>query len=455
MGGFAAAIKGLAVFWGFLLLLAIGVPVFFAMLGAGVLQLWQIDRIAFLGMQVNRIYSGIASFPIMAVPFFILAGEIMNSGMVTRALVDFSRAMLGHIRGGLAHVNIAASVLFAGLSGSAVADTSALGSMLIPAMEKNGYSRSFAAAITAASSVIGPVIPPSGLMVLYAFVMNVDVARMFLGGIVPGLLLAGSLMIVTAFMARRFDFPVANERMPWRQRGRAGLRAFFPLLTPIILLGGILSGYFTPTEAAAVAVAYALLFNICVMICHRLGLVGEDGFGLATFVKILRRTAIQSGVVLLLVGVASGFSQIVAIAGVPAKLTDMMLSVSDNVVVFLLMVNLFLFIVGMVLDAGPAILILGPILAPAAATYGVDPVHFAVMMCLNVTVGLATPPMGLVLFVATSISGARFADIVRAIIPFLLAEIVVIMLVAYVPALTLTLPWLWENGGTLFSGSAG
>ncbi|EKF18601.1 TRAP transporter large permease [Nitratireductor pacificus] len=455
MGGFAFAFKGLTVFWGFLILLALGVPVFFAMIGAGVFQLWQIERMAFLGMQVNRVYSGISSFPIMAVPFFILAGEIMNSGMVTRALVDFSRAMLGHIRGGLAHVNIAASVLFAGLSGSAVADTSALGSMLIPAMEKNGYSRKFAAAITAASSVIGPVIPPSGLMVLYAFVMNVDVARMFLGGIVPGLMLAGALMAVTAFMAHRFDFPVANERMAWKQRGQAGLRAFFPLLTPIILLGGILSGYFTPTEAAAVAVAYALLLNIGVKLGHRFGLIDEDGFGLRAFYGILKRTSIQSGVVLLLVGVASGFSQIVAIAGVPAMLTNAMLSVSDNVLVFLLLVNIFLFIVGMVLDAGPAILILGPILAPAATAYGIEPVHFAVMMCLNVTVGLATPPMGLVLFVATSISGARFSEIVRAIIPFLIAEIVVILLVAYIPVLTLGLPWLWDNWGTIVSGIGG
>lgn len=455
MGGFAFAIKGMAVFWGFLILLALGVPVFFAMIGAGVFQLWQIDRIAFLGMQVNRVYSGISSFPIMAVPFFILAGEIMNSGMVTRALVDFSRAMLGHIRGGLAHVNIAASVLFAGLSGSAVADTSALGSMLIPAMEKNGYSRKFAAAITAASSVIGPVIPPSGLMVLYAFVMNVDVAKMFLGGIIPGLMLAGSLMLVTAFMAHKFDFPIANEKMAWNERGRASLRAFFPLLTPVILLGGILSGYFTPTEAAAVAVAYALLLNISVKIAHRMGLLAEDGFGYMAFFGILRRTAVQSGVVLLLVGVATGFSQIVAIAGVPAMLTDMMLAISDNIYVFLLMVNIFLFIVGMVLDAGPAILILGPILAPAATAYGIDPVHFAVMMCLNVTVGLATPPMGLVLFVATSISGARFSEIVRAIVPFLIAEITIILLVAYVPIFTTGLPWLWDNWGTLFSGSPG
>ncbi|WP_349367805.1 TRAP transporter large permease [Salinarimonas sp.] len=445
MNGVFFALKGLAVFWGFLILLVIGVPVFFAMMGAGAFQLWQLDRLPFLSMQVNRIFSGIASFPIMAVPFFILAGEIMNSGMVTRALVDFSRSMLGHIRGGLAHVNIAASVLFAGLSGSAVADTSALGSMLIPAMEKNGYSRKFAAAITAASSVIGPVIPPSGLMVLYAFVMNVDVAKMFLGGIVPGLLLAGSLMVVTAFLAKKHDFPVANAKATWGERGQAGLRAFFPLMTPVILLGGILSGFFTPTEAAAVAVAYALILNVGVKLGFKLGLLKEDGFGLSGFGRILKRTAIQSGVVLLLVGVSTGFSQVVAIAGMPRMLSDLLFSISDNPLVFLLLVNIFLFIVGMVLDAGPAILILGPILQPAALAYGIDPVHFAVLMCLNVTVGLATPPMGLVLFVATSISGARFSEIVRAIIPFLIAEIAVILLVAYVPILTLGLPRLWES----------
>jgi tripartite ATP-independent transporter DctM subunit len=445
MNGVLFALKGLAVFWGFLILLLVGVPVFFAMMGAGAFQLWQLDRLPFLSMQVNRVFSGIASFPIMAVPFFILAGEIMNSGMVTRALVDFSRSMLGHIRGGLAHVNIAASVLFAGLSGSAVADTSALGSMLIPAMEKNGYSRKFAAAITAASSVIGPVIPPSGLMVLYAFVMNVDVAKMFLGGIVPGLLLAGSLMVVTSFMAKKYDFPVANAKATWPERGQAGLRAFFPLMTPVILLGGILSGYFTPTEAAAVAVAYALILNIGVKLGFRMGLLKEDGFGLGGFGRILKRTAIQSGVVLLLVGVSTGFSQVVAIAGMPRMLSDLLFSISDSPLVFMLLVNVFLLVVGMVLDAGPAILILGPILQPAALAYGIDPVHFAVMMCLNVTVGLATPPMGLVLFVATSISGAKFSEIVRAIIPFLAAEFVVILLVAYIPILTLGLPWLWES----------
>ncbi|MFV0361400.1 TRAP transporter large permease [Tropicimonas sp.] len=453
MSGLFSTLKVMGIVWGFLILLLLGVPVFFAMLGAGAFQLWQLDRTAFLAMQVNRIYSGISSFPIMAVPFFILAGEIMNTGSVTRALVDFSRAMLGHIRGGLAHVNIAASVLFAGLSGSAVADTSALGSMLIPAMEQNGYTRRFAAAVTAASSVIGPIIPPSGLMVLYAFVMNVDVAKMFLGGIVPGLLIAASLMTVAAVMAKKYDFPVANARMSWRARGQAGGRAFFPLLTPVILLGGILSGYFTPTEAAAVAVSYALLLNICVVAGRRLGWLDEDGFGVAEFWRILQRSAVQSGIVLLLVGVSSGFSQVVAITRMPEMLTELLLGITENRQIFLILICIFLFIVGMVLDAGPAILILGPILQPAAISYGVDPVHFAVLMCVNVTVGLATPPMGLVLFVAVSIARVRFGEIVRAITPFLLAEIAVVFLIALVPPITLGLPWLWENGATLFQAS--
>jgi len=281
--------------------------------------------------------------------------------------------------------------------------------------------------------------------VLYAFVMNVDVAMMFLGGIVPGLLLAASLMVVTSFMAKKYDFPTANEKATWAERGQAGLRAFFPLMTPVILLGGILSGYFTPTEAAAIAVAYALILNIGVKLGFKVGLLKEDGFGLAAFGRILKRTAIQSGVVLLLVGVSTGFSQVVAIAGMPRMLSDLLFSISDSPLVFMLLVNVFLLLVGMVLDAGPAILILGPILQPAALAYGIDPVHFAVMMCLNVTVGLATPPMGLVLFVATSISGARFSEIVRAIIPFLIAEFVVILMVAYIPILTLGLPRLWQS----------
>ncbi len=432
------------VFWIFLLLLFLGLPVMFAMMGASGLQLWQMDKLPLLSMQMNRIFSGIASFPLMAVPLFILAGEIMNTGVITRSLIAFSRSMLGHLRGGLAYVNILSSMLFAGLSGSAVADTSALGSILIPAMERNGYSRKFAAAITAASSVIGPIIPPSGLMILYAYVMKVDVAKMFLGGIVPGVLIGISLMVMTHYMAKKRDFPVSDAPASWSDRGHSFRRAFFPLLTPIILLGGILSGYFTPTEAAVVAVGYALLLNIITTLLQRLGLVSEGGMSVSSFMGVLKRTVVQTGVILLLVGVASGYSQIIVLSRIPETITSVLLGVTENKYVFLFIINILLLIVGMVLDAGPAILILGPILSRAAAAYEIDPVHFAVLMCVNVTVGLATPPMGLVLFVAASVAKEKFISIVKEIIPFLIVEITVIFAITYIPILTLGLPTIYD-----------
>ena len=240
-------------FWIFMGLLLLGMPVVFALLLGPGMSLWLDGRPdAFFGMMQQRLFNGLRSFPLMAVPFFILAGELMNRGNITVQLVEFSKSLIGHVRGGLAQVNILTSILFAGLSGSAVADTSALGSMLIPAMEKNGYSRRFAAAITAASSVIGPIIPPSGIMILYAFIMNVSVAGLFAAGIVPGLLVGLGLMLMTSYLSKRYDFPVASRKATWRERGTALKIAFWPLLTPVILLGGILTGIFTPTEAAVV-----------------------------------------------------------------------------------------------------------------------------------------------------------------------------------------------------------
>jgi tripartite ATP-independent transporter DctM subunit len=372
------------------------------------------------------------SFPLMAVPFFMLAGELMNRGGITSRLVEFSQALMGHLRGGLAHVNVLSSILFAGLSGSAVADTSALGSMLIPAMEKQGYTRRFAAAITAASSVIGPIIPPSGIMIIYAYVMGESVAALFLAGIVPGVLVGIGLMVMIKLMADRYDFPAASRRYSWRERGDASLKAFFPLMTPVIILGGILLGVFTPTEAAAVAVGYALFIGFFVLRTLNLG----------DLPSILSRAAMTSAVVLLLVGAAMAFKTVVSLSHLPETLAAFILSLSDNPLVLLFLINILLFIVGMFLDAGPAIIILGPILAPIFIALGVDPVHFAIIMSVNLTVGLATPPMGLVLFVASSVSGERVETIARAILPFLAVEVLVIFLITYFPAISLTIPRL-------------
>jgi tripartite ATP-independent transporter DctM subunit len=381
----------------------------------------------------RNVYNGMDSFPLMAIPFFMLAGEVMNRSNITLRLIEFCQAMIGHVRGGLAHVNVMSSMLFAGLSGSAVADVSALGSMLIPAMEKQGYTRKFAAAITAASSIIGPIIPPSGIMIIYAYVMGESVAALFLAGIVPGLLIGLSLMGLIWLLADRYDLPMAGRRATWGETGRASLSAVWPLMTPVIILGGILGGVFTPTEAACIAVAYSLFIGLFVMRTLRL----------ADLPDILIKAGITSAVVLLLVGAAMAFKTVASLARTPELLASIILSISSEPLILLFLINILLFIVGMFLDAGPAIIILGPILGPVFIELGVDSVHFAIIMAVNLTVGLLTPPMGLVLFVTSSVSGLRVETIARATMPFLAVEIAVIFLITYFPALTLTIPRLF------------
>ena len=415
-----------------LFFLIIGLPVFFGLLAAPGLLLYLNGQERDITLLYRNVYNGIDSFPLMAIPFFMLAGELMNRGGITMRLVEFSQAFMGHLRGGLAHVNVLSSMLFAGLSGSAVADTSALGSMLIPAMEKQGYTRKFAAAITAASSVIGPIIPPSGIMIIYAYVMGESVAALFLAGVIPGAMVGIGLMLMVKFMANKYDFPVATNKYSWPERGQASIKAFFPLLTPVIILGGILGGIFTPTEAAAVAVAYALFIGLFVLRTLKI----SDLSGVIT------RAGITSSVVLLLVGAAMAFKTVVSLSHAPEQLAAFILTLTSNPLLLLFLINILLFIVGMFLDAGPAIIILGPILGPIFIGLGIDPIHFAIIMSVNLTVGLATPPMGLVLFVASAVSGERVEAIAKAILPFLAVEIVVIFLITYIPALSMTIPRL-------------
>jgi len=414
----------------FLLFLMIGLPVFFGLLAAPGILLWLSGQSRDLALLYRNVYNGMDSFPLMAIPFFMLAGVLMNRGGITTRLVEFSQAIMGHFRGGLAHVNILSSMLFAGLSGSAVADTSAIGSMLIPAMVRNGYTRKFSAAITAASSVIGPIIPPSGIMIIYSYVMGESVAALFLAGIVPGILVGLGLMFMTWVMAQRYDFPVATKRFTWSERGNASLKAFFPLLTPVIILGGILGGIFTPTEASAVAVAYSLIISLFIL----------KSMGIRDLPKVLTEAAMTSSVVLLLVGAAMAFKTVVSLSHAPEILAEWILTLSENPLILLFLINLLLFLVGMFLDAGPAIIILAPILGPIFINLGVHPVHFAIIMSVNLTVGLATPPMGLVLFVASSVSGERIESISKAILPFLAVEVVVIFMITYIPAVSLAIP---------------
>ena len=416
----------------FLVLLLLGMPVFFAMLSGPGIMLYVEGMDRDIPLLFRNIYNGIDSFPLMAIPFFMLAGELMNQGGITTRLVAFAQSLIGHVRGGLAHVNILSSMLFAGMSGSAVADTSALGSMLIPEMVKNGYSRKFSAAITAASSVIGPIIPPSGIMIIYAYTMEVSVAALFAAGVIPGILVGLGLMGMTSILAKKHNFPVSGRKATLREKGVAARHAVLPLLTPVIILGGILGGIFTPTEASAVAVGYALVLSLFVLKTVKF----------SDLPNIFTKSAITSSVVLLLVGAAIAFKTVVSLSYAAETMADWTLSLSDNALILLFLINLLLFVVGMFLDAGPAIIILGPILAPIFIKLGIDPVHFATIMSVNLTVGLATPPMGLVLFVASSVSGEKVHTISKAILPFLFVEILVIFLITFVPAISMTIPRL-------------
>jgi TRAP-type transport system large permease protein len=417
-------------FWVFLVAMMIGVPVVFALALGPLAGFVLADKILFFKMLPQRMFGGIAQFPVLAIPLFILAGEVMNVSGITQNLVNFANVLVGHIRAGLAQTNIVASMLFAGLSGSAVADTSAIGSILIPAMEKDGYSKAFAAAVTAASSVIGPIIPPSIIMIIYAYIMKVSVAALFLAGIVPGIMVGAGLMLVTAYIGKRRNYPKAARRATAAELWVAFKLAFLPLLTPIIILGGIISGIVTPTESAGAAVFYALFLSIFVMRTVKF----------ADLPAILYKTGLVSSTILLIIGSATIFGWVATVSGVPQSLGKLLFTVTDNPYLLLLLVNVLLLVTGMFLDAVPAILILGPILGPALAQFGVDPLHFAIIMCINVTVGLATPPMGLILFVSSGIAKTGIEHIVRELWPYLMVHLTVIVLISMFPALSLTIP---------------
>lgn len=418
--------------WLLLFLMAVGVPIVFALGIVPLVGFILADKPVFLKLLPQRLFLGINQFPLLAIPLFLLAGEIMNVGGITQSLVRFANSMVGHLRGGLAHVNILSSILFAGLSGSAVADTSALGSMLIPAMEKDGYTRRFATAVTAASSVIGPIIPPSIIMVVYGLVMNVSIAGLFAAGVVPGFLMGAGLMVVTSIIARKRNFPRRERMARPREMVTSFRHAFFALLTPAIILGGILSGVFTPTEAAGAAVAYALFISIVV----------TRKLTLRQLPAVFLRTGVLAATILLVIGTATVFGGIVTLSGFPNRLADFVFGITDNPLILLLLLNLLLLVVGMLLDASPAILILGPVLAPTMVQLGVDPLHFAIIMCVNLTIGLVTPPAGLVLFVASSLTNLQIFEIAREMLPFMVVHLVIIFLITYFPAVALTLPRL-------------
>lgn len=416
----------------FFLLLLTGTPIAFSLGITAVLVFLKMDDPILLKMVPLKFYSGIDMFALMAMPLFMMAGEIMNRIQITHRLVELANVLIGNIRGALAHVNIMVSILFAGLTGAAVADTAALGTMLIPAMEKAGYPRSFSAAVTAASSIIGPIIPPSIIMVIYGSMMNVSIAGLFAAGIIPGILVGVALMLLVARISSKRGYPKGEQRATIREMGIAFRRAIIPLLTPIIILGGILTGIFTPTEAAAVAVLYAMLVGIFVY----------RNFRLRDLPSVLLEMVRNSGSVFIILSAASVLGWLLAIEQVPELVGQQITNLSSNKYTVLLIINVILLFIGMFMDMTAVVIILGPILHPLAVSLGIHPLHFGIIMIVNVNIALMTPPLGACLFVACSVSRISLEAISKEILPFIAVEAVVLILVTYIPAISMTIPRL-------------
>jgi C4-dicarboxylate transporter DctM subunit len=418
----------LTLFISFFFFLIIGVPVAFV-LGLTPLVVLITQGETPLVLVAQRIFTGMDSPILMAVPFFILVGNIMGAGGMTQRLVKFCNILVGPLRGGLAYINVAISMLFAGITGAAVADTSAVGSILIPAMKKEGYDSDFSAAVTATSSTIGPIIPPSIPFIIYGVLGEVSIAALFLAGFVPGILLGLFQMIVIWFYARKRQYP-KRSRPPFREAIRVSVDAFLVLLMPIIILGGILSGIFTPTESACIAVFYALFISLFVY----------RDIDLRELPGILIRTGATSSLVMLVIGTASIFSWLLASEEIPHWVTDAILSLTHNKILILLLMNILLLVIGTFMETTASLIILTPVLLPLMLKIGVDPLHFGVILVLNLVIGLTTPPVGVCLFVACALGNTTLERLSRAIFPFLLASIAVLIICTYWEGLIMAIP---------------
>ncbi len=409
-------------------LLASGLAIAYVIGGAAVLAFLATDNGRYLAILPQQIFSRIDVFALMAMPLFIFAGELMNRGGVTTALINLSMSLVGRLRGGLGHVNILTSVFFAGISGSAVADAAALSNTLVPEMRRHGYSLTYASAVTAASSIIGPIVPPSIILIFYGALMGTSVTALFLAGILPGLVLAAALITLNAFFAARQDHPriEAGDMPPFLP---TLIRSLPALSLPIIILGGIVFGWMTPTEAAAVAVFAALAAG-----AYYGGLTGPS------VLEGLRRTAILSGSIFIIICAVSALGHLGALEKLPEAISDAVTSLGLGPVGFMIVMNVIFLVAGMVLDIPVALALLVPLLAPVALEQGVDGVHLGIVLCFNLCIGLVSPPMGGCLLVVSAVTGVDYWKLARTILPFVLVQIAVLMLLIYVPAISLTLP---------------
>ena len=419
----------------FVLFLLCGMPIAFMLGAISLIYILVTGNIPAI-MIPQAMFNGADSFVLLSILFFILAGSLMNKLGLTRDLIAFADLLVGRVRGSLAQINILVSILFAGLTGAAVADTAAIGSMLVPAMKKQGYKADYSAAVTAASSIIGPIIPPSIIMVIYAAVTGLSVSQLFISGIVPGLMIGVGLMVLCYIKAVKYGHPRRTERIPPAEAVRIVQRSLTALLVPVIIIGGILFGFFTPTEAAAVACIYALL----------LGFLVFRTISLRELIDSLTEAAVTSSMILMIISAAKLFSIILAMESIPQQIGALILGITNNKYIFLLMVNIFLLFMGMIMETGANVLLLVPILMPIAMKFGIDPLHFAIVVLVNLNIGLATPPLGVVLFTIVPIANISLEKIVIAILPFLATMFGTLFIMTYLPDIVLFVPRLFGYG---------
>ncbi len=417
-------------FCSFFVLLVIGVPVAFSMAIAAAFAVYFGSSYPLI-VVVKEMFSGLDSFPLMAVPFFILAAELMSGGAMTTILLRFASQFVGHLRGGLGYANVLSSTMFAGISGSALADAAGPGAMMVRMMEKGGYDKSYAGALTASAAVIGPIIPPSIIMILYAMqVEEVSVGALFMAGILPGLLMTVMLCAANWYICRKRGYRSTEPKPAAREMLRTTLYALPALFLIVIIIGGIRTGIFTPTEASVVAVFYALL---CGMFVYR-------SLRLRDLPDIIYRAALVSVAVLIILAAARAFAWVLIIQSVPQTLAAIIVSWELSPIVFLLAINVLLLVFGLFMDPLPGVMVLVPILAPIAHSLGIDPVHFAIVVIVNLTLGLITPPVGSLLFVVSSAVKLRVTELVREMPPFFLAHLAVLLILTFVPAVSTWLP---------------
>ncbi|CAM3582105.1 TRAP transporter large permease [Brevibacillus invocatus] len=423
-----------------LILFALGVPVAFSMGLASIFAM--MDSGISLQVVIQRVFSSLDSFPLMAIPFFILAGNIMEYSGISQRLINLANSIVGRMTGGLGMVTVLTAMFFASISGSSAATTAAIGSILIPAMVKRGFPKPFSTSVQAVSGELGVIIPPSIPMIIFALSAGtaISIGDLFLAGIGPGLLISLSLMLVIYLVSKRNGYgqlvlsaeeqEAEAKMMSWQGRWDALRKAVLPLMMPVIILGGIYGGIFTPTEAAAVAVGYALV----------LGLFVYRTINQTKMMEILRSSVLSTSVIMLIIGNAGLLGWVLTAEKVPSLVANWFVSISDSPIVFLLLVNLLLLLVGMFLETGASIVIIAPILTPVAMQFGIDPIHFGIIIIVNLAVGMVTPPIGVNLFVACQIAGLRIEQIMKSMLPFYLILIIDILLVTYLPQITLWLP---------------